>query len=476
MTKLRLSHLLLLLQQSSPEEDHLALVSELLVEGLGILQQSSLKDVRLLSELLSQLAFVQELSGANFREVVRFCLEALATVIDDGLDHMIAHSLYCQLSKVLAVQSKQMPQLVRETPVPSTSMSVRPDSTRDGRASSSLSERGATKRERSWTKARNRESYQAWCAMKAATQCLLMLESFHQLSSESHNTEMTQPLPEKLTRKIPDFALLDLCGSQELMQPLLRSTDVSALEKLLPETQRVSAPGSLSWFTLVGYYAKLLRMSSWSLAGDSRWRLHSHCMSGIVLSKALVMHSFLSQYCSPFKQCAIPKLPKPLASLNTSEEATPMMSAPLSATPESYLMASDNEVSLMWCMQPVVKTQSDTITGLLAFNSKAIRSLLHTNTSLSASGVDVLVLTLTAPALAELQATWDKLATICNGHLSQQALQPLSRSPSRTKRRIIEQAKLGTPQELLVRGRILYYYHYLTHVVCRIKSAVPYLY
>ena len=406
---------------------------------VSLAQYITQSDESTVSELLLQLAMIKSAQGNNHKATRSLLLEALSS----ALNYNLVHCLYCLLSEELCTQSHQiLPQDITKSVPPSRSSERKRISRQGSRSSSRVSVHGTlgvSREEKEWFKERKKEGYQAWCAMRTAAYTLQLVEKLHQLSSELHNVEMTTPLSDKLLSKLPDVVVLDLCGSTEGLSSMLYSLDMPTVDSLLPLSQSTT-PKGITWFQLLGYYKRLLKQCF--LSSNSMWRLHVHCLTPHFLPRVRVLCSFLQTYCPNFsKFCDLPNVPPVFLSSERSDDDSSSADAP------PYLTATEGEIAILW-YTPYDKS-SDIVNGLVALNTKPIKSLLYTN--LHTMGIEVhIIKDVYHSQLVELCSVWEKLATACNEYLTQQAARPLSRSPSRMRQRSIEQSKLATPIELKV--------------------------
>ena len=413
-----------------------------------------------MAEYLSQSALIRgaasdhALRGAAIdhalSEALPSMIEAIKYSTSLGLDHIQTHNLYCRLCEAMvAINNQTPPQNVSRSSVPPSRSESRKLSRLSSRhGSRTLVSGSSTPKE---TTLGTKEDYQAWCALRLAATCIERLEKLALLASELHHSELNSSLPDSLVNKIPDCALLDLCPSQDITEALLRNTEPHPLNCLLPSNQFVS-PKGLTWFILIGYYNSLLRKCFWpsSVATHCNWGLRSHCLSSLVSPRAKVMLEFLVTHCPLFKSsCTIPSVPRPLLLLldaATSGDSTPQQRTQTIEAP-SYLTSGEEEVSVFWYPLP-----GNTLRGLFSLSHKNIKSLQFLNPSLStrSSGCQVFVVSVDLSTLAELRSLWEELAQKCNQFVTEQVTRPLSRSPSRMRRKSLEIARKGTPQELQV--------------------------
>ena len=319
--------------------------------------------------------------------------------------------------------------------------------------------------------------YTAWCAMRTAQQSLLSRQSLLLLTSQLHNPDLARPLPEKALSCLPDFALLELCASNTLLDTLLLSQDLIPCDLLSPSAQTAQAAG-LTWFRVVTYASSLLQMCFWpsSLSRGSGWTLHYHSLTPSLHAKFLCLASFLQQNCTIFsKSCLLPTLPPSLLSPSPPKNQPPMGSPTRTVAPPnpdtlSHLSAREGEVAVLWLHPPLhphshtgagkpsdgaaspsrdedgatspsrekdggVSSREQRIIGLFGFNSKAVKP--HPPPSALAAGIEVHSVSLSLAALSQLQEEWQELVGAAQGCLDGRVTgRPISRSPSRQRKHL----------------------------------------
>lgn len=315
------------------------------------------------------------------------------------------------------------------------------------------------KAEREWAKEREKEAYNAWALVKTALQTQTAAHNLKLLTSELHNQEAMKLIPDKVLAELPDFALLDLCQSKDVLSALTTGLEVPPIQTLAPRSQ-LSQSAGVSWFRVAMYAERLMQQCFWqkaSLASDTNWGLHYHSLTASVYAKCCAMVEFLSKHFSQFaKKSTLPPPPSLLLSSTPSSSsippATPLPLGLLSGQSvvppqaEAHLTAGDSEVSVVWyrpfpsCHSP----SSDTLIGLFALNSKAIKT--HTPPNIGASGTQVYSVTTSISALSTLHSSWEELAVAAKAfHDMRAATRPVSRSPSKRKK---SEKALKTPPEL----------------------------
>ena len=448
MTKLRQAHTHHLGSSNSPTSS----TDTIIQEGLVIARDIACHSEVIIVDLLTQLALVKRVSCGDCNETVAMLLEAITASSALNIDHVLTYTMYCVLSEVLARQACISKQNVSKNSVPpSRSSEQRRKISQQGSRTSSF--RGSVSPREDRGKVGSKEGYQAWCALKTASVCQESQEKLYQFSLELHNEEMNRQLSNKLLLKLPDFILMDLFGSKDIVTSLLHNADVPSIESLLPSAQSAN-PKGLTWFTLIGYLHTLLQQGFWSTAITKNWGLRTHTLSHKIIPKLQSIFMFLQSHCPPFsKYCTLPKPPSPLSMIIESSDVESRDSIPHSSYVEAlpFLTATEGEVSVIWYSSQSSNTSSkDVLYGLFSLNSKPIKSILMNTHSMCTSGAEVHMVTTHMSHLSQLRLVWEELANHCNSFLNEQLTRPLSRSPSRMRKKSMEMARQGTPPELQV--------------------------
>lgn len=374
---------------------------------------------------------------------------------------------YCELAQSFAMRSQQpfkpplsqeLAALVRSSPLPGDHPK-RSSSRASLKTSQQEPEREKThKAEREWAKEREREAYNAWALVKTALQTQCAVHNLQLLTSELHNQEVTKPIPDKVLAELPDFVLLDLCQSKDLLSVLTTSLEPPSIQTLAPKSQ-LPQPARVSWFRVAVYAEGLMQQCYWQkamLLSDTDWGLHYHSLTASAYAKCCAVVKFLSKHFSHFAKKSTVPPPPPLLLFSTPSSsappATPLPSAHVggqSVAPpqtEPYLTAGDGEVSVVWyrpfpaCHSP----SSDALIGLFALNSKAIKTYPPPN--IGTSGVEVYPITTSVSALSTLHSSWKEVAVAAKAfHDMRAASRPVSRSPSKRKK---SEKALKAPVEL----------------------------
>ena len=324
-----------------------------------------------------------------------------------------------------------------------------------------------SKAEREWNRERGRESYIAWCMVRCAIQSLNASQQVTVLASELRNEEITKKINDKMLDDLPDFVLLDLCPSENLLQML--ATDINRghappIETMLPSTQHADTTG-LTWFKVIGYFNSLVQHCFWQKNAlsvhvtTSPWLLHYSELTPSTYSKCRSLLTFLLQHCSPFKSCRLPSIPPLLSLLQTGQRQSGGAQSAAIQQADSYLSAADNELSVVWIspfFTPIArkyingkvheeteiageKTEErvisdDIIVGYFGLNQKAVRTSIPAN--LASFGFESYIVKMPSKMLSELHTTWQDLAAASKAVLveSHSSSRPLSRSPSKQKK------------------------------------------
>ena len=451
------AHLLLARQhQGEKEEDgvdsqHRYQLAALSAEkGLSALQQYGYPDEVLRSELLLQSALIElERRPILHRSTVPDRLiEALKVISSLQLDHKQAYLCYCKLAEFFAFQSNLHDPVAEqegEKPKPSSFQKSPRQTSRSGAKQSAQGYSSSNRQERELLRGKTLQSYLGWCAVKTAPSCLLGLEKLQQASAELHNKELVKGIPDKHLAALPDCTLLEVCGSSRLMERLLSGDELLVpLDRLLPLAQSPTNPHRLTWFTLLGHFSHQLQRcffwqplsSSSTSSSSSKWGLHSHSLTHLLTPSLIPLREFLSSRCSLFSsQCSLPSVPTILLQTASNSPAAPLAEF-------SHLSAKEPEASIIWST-----ALGSCAHMLLALSSKPIKSQ---HSPVPSGGFEVHVIRNTPEVFHQLHLMWVELGEACMAYLPQQTARPLSRSPSRMRRKSIEQGRLSLPAELEV--------------------------
>ena len=338
----------------------------------------------------------------------------------------------------------------------------RPSASRMSNKPPSQEQDRVSKAEREWNRERGRESYLAWCMVKCAMHSLCASQQLTVLASELHNEEVTKKISDKVLDDLPDFVLLDLCPSENLLQTL--ATDVNQghtppIEAMLPSTQLADTT-NLTWFKVIGYFNYLLQHCFWqknalntmTTSTASPWLLHYSELTPSSYSKCKSLLTFLLQNCPLFKNCKLPSIPPLLSISPVGQRPSGGSQSAAMQQADTYLSAADNELSVVWtspylanesCEEETEKAKisgetngksADIVVGYFALNQKAVRSSIPSN--LSSFGFESYIVKISPKRLSELHVTWQDLAAASKAVLmeSRSSSRPLSRSPSKQKK------------------------------------------
>ena len=392
------------------------------------------------------------------------------------LSYRLAFTCYCELAQSFAEYSKQpfkppLSNTPQKTAVPPSSSSCgdRPKASQSSsRARSKLSQQELetekmSKAEREWVKERGREAYYAWALTKTALQTQTAIHNLQLLTSELHNEGATTPIPDKVLTDLPDFALLDLCQSGDLLNVLATSLEEVPIEALAPSAQ-LANPAGVSWFRVAVYASHLLQQCFWqksAVSSDTDWALHYHSQTASVYAKFNAVVMFLTRHFTQFaRNSSLPPPPSLLSSFTSCRPpatstpggqsvAPPVVSGAAGAGSEPHLTAGDTEVMVVWHRPfPTSSTHqppsSDVLHGLFALNFKAIKT--HPPANIVACGAEVYCVKTSLSALSALHDSWEELAVASKAYLDTKATsRPVSRSPSKQKK---SERPVKTPPEL----------------------------
>lgn len=356
-------------------------------------------------------------------------------------------------------------------------------------------EEGDAREKKSLTELR-KDAYAAWCALKTAQQAHLARDHFQHLTSQLHKSDLTKDIPEKLLVELPDFALIDLCGSiNSTMSHLLASIEALPIDVLIPSAQMTQRAG-LTWFQVMAYTYSILTRCFWPTDLPHHhplWPLHTHPLTPSLHAKYHSLMLFLQKHCPSFSAtCSLPSLPPSLFPTSQNDKS-PLRGRVTNTTPSapstrslSHLRASENEVTVLWYRPPAgsqlllvggakagtdeltqpkvsgedeaqvngiagngVKNDEqslpdadgcpdsgDVILGLFGFNQKAVKPPQPNATSTTVTPhVEVFNVSVSSVGLGVLQDKWQDLSSATQEYLGSHVTgRPISRSPSRLRK------------------------------------------
>ncbi len=381
-------------------------------------------------EYLTQLALITNCSSS--------IMEAIMSSTALGIDYTRTQQLYIALcEKLVAVSNETTHPLIStaDSPVSSKRSQQRRRSTPE------LHIKGSKTPSADNNKQVPRSYYQSWCSLRLANTCMKRMNAIIQLSSELHNNDINITVPSTVLKLIPSCIINDLISTKGITDRLMNDTKPLPLDKLLPQM----TIKDVTWFTLIGHYQKLVRRCFKS--SDNMVGLRTHCLSNHFILPIKALLDYLLVHCVPFiNRCTMPTVPTPLLLLLS--ETTPTHATPNDTPP--YLTSEEGEVSILWYQSVPLGV----LKGFVSLNHKAIRSIPSIPSSSSlymkSTGAEVIVVTVSSLQLEELCQLWEGLSQKCSQFISDQAIRPLSRSPSRMKRKTLEAVKKGVPSDLQV--------------------------
>ena len=272
--------------------------------------------------------------------------------------------------------------------------------------------------------------------LKLGVKTTVAMETMLQFVSQVNNDESVKPLPLKVTSELPDFAVLDLCSTEELTTLLTYSAKPPPVKSLLPSSQTVVTTG-LNMFKIAGLFRQLVEMCSWQKPSlglsDSNWELHHHTLTSSLYPKAKALLDFLSTYSQQFRSLKIPPIPASLFPVKPS-------------TPEPHVMAGDTELTVVWTNPFPLDSTGYDIVGYFALNAKSIRSQSASNSS-QTGGVDTHTVRTTVRELEELCRQWEELGEMASTFIEgRSSTRPMSRSPTKQKK---SEKTLKVPPEIV---------------------------
>lgn len=260
-------------------------------------------------------------------------------------------------------------------------------------------------------------------------------------------------MPQKAIADLPDFAVLELCPSEQLVGMLTSCLDVPPVEALLPSTQSV-VTSNVNLFKIAGYFSKLTKQCFWQKSSlslsNSNWQLHHYALTPSIYPKAKALLSFLTAHSQVFpRSCKLPMPPQSVFPLSVSKSTPPL--PPSASTTEPHLIAGETELTAVW-MSPfplqIPNTESvseQRIVGYFAMNARAVHT--QSVSSTTTLGIETHIVHTTVKGLEEVYRVWDELADSTKAYIDARATtRPVSRSPSKQKK---SEKALKVPQELV---------------------------
>lgn len=266
---------------------------------------------------------------------------------------------YLALAKLFMMRSKPKTSPVSNTPVSRSGRSPEKDNYRD--------------------------KIVAWNCVKAAAaikQCYMSLST---ITASLHKEDILKTLPDKALVDLPDFVLVELCGSAGPHQdPLL-------VESLSPSRQSFSAT-ELTWLPILNYHCSLHRQFT-----PTHGLLPNGLPAEVITtsSQCSNLHHFLSDHLPYYsKTCVVPAIPKILIPYAVSQQSAPAMTG-------SYAPMGEWEVVILW--STVVFDPSQVLHGVV--------TLHHKSSTQQQPNIRVFTVTVMSQELESLLSDWLQLGS-----------------------------------------------------------------
>ena len=218
---------------------------------------------------------------------------------------------------------------------------------------SPVSNTPASRSGRSPEKDNYRDKIVAWNCVKAAAaikQCYMSLST---ITASLHKEDILKILPDKALVDLPDFVLVELCGSATPYQ------DPLPVESLSPSRQSFSST-ELTWLPILNYHCSLHRQFT---------PTHGLLPNGLpaevitISSQCSYLHHFLSDHLPYYsKTCVVPAIPKILIPYAVSHQSAPAMTG-------SYTPMGEWEVVVLWSTP--VFNPSQVLHGIMTLHHKS---------------------------------------------------------------------------------------------------------
>lgn len=198
-----------------------------------------------------------------------------------------------------------------------------------------------------------RDKIVAWNCVKAAATIKQSYLSLSTITASLHKEEILKALPDKALVDLPDFALMELCGSVTPHQ------DPLPVESISPSRQSFSSM-ELTWLPILNYHCSLHQQFT-----PTRGLLPNGLPEDVITtsSQCSNLHHFLSDHLPYYsKTCIIPGIPKVLIPYAVSQQSAPSMTG-------SYIPVGEWEVAILW--NTPVFNPSQVLNGIVSLHHKS---------------------------------------------------------------------------------------------------------
>lgn len=288
------------------------------------------------------------------------------------------------------------------------------------------------------TKESYRDKIVAWNCVKAAAAIKQSYMCLSSITASLHKEEILKTLPDKALVDLPDFVLVELCGSASPHQ------DPLPVESLTPSRQSFSS-SELTWLPILNYHHSLHQQFT-----PTHGLLPNGLPAEVITTsnQCRNLHHFLSDHLPYYsKHCVIPLIPKVLIPYALSQQSAPAMTG-------SYTPVGEWEVVILW-NTPVFNPSQ-----LL----DAIISLHHKSSTQQQATIKVFTLTVMSQELESLLSDWLQLGSQHEQVISE-SRQGEKTSKSKKK---IKQTSSGTELEVRLTNQLmLHLTHHQQELICQ---------
>ena len=269
------------------------------------------------------------------------------------------------------------------------------------------------------TKESYRDKIVAWNCVKAAAAIKQSYSSLTTLTASLHKEDILKTLPDKALVDLPDFVLVELCGSVSPYQ------DPLPVEGLSPSRQSFSST-ELTWLPILNYHCSLHRQFT---------PVHGLLPNGLpadvitTSSQCSNLHHFLSDHLPYYsKACVIPGIPKLLIPYAISQQSATAMTG-------SYTPLGEWEVVILW--NAPVFNPSQVLHGIVSFH--------HKSSTQQQATIRVFTVKVTSQELESLLSDWLQLGSQHEQAISDSRQGDKASSKSKKK---LKQLSSGTELEV----------------------------
>lgn len=235
------------------------------------------------------------------------------------------------------------------------------------------------------TKECYRDKIVAWNCVKAAATIKQSYLSLSTITASLHKEEILKTLPDRALVELPDFVLVELCGSASPFE------DPLPVESLSPSRQSFCS-AELTWLPILNYHYSLHQQFT-----PTHGLLPNGLPSDVttIASQCSNLHHFLSDHLPYYsKTCVIPAIPKVLIPYAMSQQSAPAMTG-------SYAPVGEWEVLILW--NTSVFNTSEVLHGIV--------SLHHKSSTQQQASIKVFTVRVMSQELESLLSDWLQLGS-----------------------------------------------------------------